>query len=219
MQLIRSLFSVVAVLLLLAPASAVYAQDGLRDALARLKQCCPAVNTLFGPSLVTADFNQDRHADGALLIRERSGFRIELHFRDRRAAEISFPSSKPALVMLALDVNQDGDPDLVIQDTFSRQWLFLFLNDGHGDFHAASLKAIAPEVNEEYLRIAQRGPDSDSEALLGPSKMRCRNSADYCNTDLAALYLHRVMRIPGYSTASADPVPNLVRGSPIPDSL
>jgi hypothetical protein len=36
---------------------------------------------LFGPPLATADFDHDGHPDGALLLRSRNSFRIEVHLR------------------------------------------------------------------------------------------------------------------------------------------
>jgi hypothetical protein len=214
-----SLYKAFALVLLIAAAGVLDAQEGLSVAFTRLTNCWIPANSLLGPSVATADFNNDTHADGALLIRERERFRIEVHFRSDRVTAISFASNLPALAMLALDVNGDGSPDLVVQDPFSRKRLFVWINDGHGGFLSTSADDYALNSSEDSRAFLPNRPASESAELLGPSKMRSRSTAAFASLQVATRYLFRPMEGSGCSAPSADPVPNLVRGSPPLTSL
>jgi hypothetical protein len=214
-----SLYKAFALILLFAAAGVLDAQEGLSDAFARLKTCSIPANILLGPSVAAADFNHDKHADGALLIRERERFRIEVHLRSHRVSAVSFASNLPALAILAFDINGDGSPDLVVQDPFSRKRLFVWINDGHGGFHSASVDDFAGLSNLDSHTFVPPRPGKDSTDLLGPSKMRSRSTSAFANHQAATPYRTRLMETVRCSAASADPVPNLVRGSPALCSL
>lgn len=217
MQLSRSLRKIIPCLLLLFSAGALNAQEGLSDAFARLQSCWFPANTLFGPSVVTADFNHDRHADGALLIRDRDRFRIELHFRSRRITALTFASSRAALSMLALDVNQDGSPDLVVQDPFSHQRLFVWINDGRGTFHPVPVDSFNYETGTHHRISPPSQPKPDSDWLLTPGKMRLRSTEAFAHLQIAACLLNKCLESAGQLAWSAKYAPNLVRGSPAQD--
>jgi hypothetical protein len=213
------LYKAFALILLFAAAGVLNAQEGLSDAFARLNICSIPANIFLGPSVAAADFNHDKHADGALLIRERERFRIEVHLRSHRVSAISFASNLPALSILAFDVNGDGSPDLVVQDPFSRKRLFVWINDGHGAFHSASVDDSTGLSSLDSHAFVPPRPGRDSADLLGPSKMRSRSTSAFANHQVATPYRTRLMEIVRCSATSADPVPNLVRGSPALRSL
>lgn len=219
MQCFRLFSRIVTLLLLLAAASALHAQEGLSDAFARLHASGLTSNSVFGPSLVMADFNNDNHADGALLLREHNTFRIELHFRHHRAQSLSFAATVSTLALRALDVNQDGNPDLVVEDPFSRRWLFVWLNDGRGGFHSVSVDTYPGNIGSDYRGFVSPPPGRESDLLLGPGKMRSRNSPPFTHRQIRSLFRFGLTEMPGYTSASSEPVPNLVRGSPFLNSL
>ena len=69
-----SLIRTIGLLAMVFVVSALHAQDGLSDALLRLDFS----NGLLGPSIATADFNNDTYPDAAVLLRSNHNFRIEV---------------------------------------------------------------------------------------------------------------------------------------------
>jgi hypothetical protein len=210
----RSLQKAFALILLLATAGVLNAQEGLSDTFARLKSLRIPANNLFGPSVAAADFNHDKHPDGALLIRQHKRFRIEVHIRSHRVTAISFASNLRALTMSAFDVNSDGSPDLVVQDLFSRKRLFVWINDGHGGFHSGSADDYTRNSSLDFRAFVPPGSGRDSAEFLGTTKMRSRHTSAFANHLSATQYVSRPVEISGRSAPSDHPAPNLVRGSP-----
>ncbi len=124
-------------LVLLTPA--LLAQDGMRGAFSRDEVSPVLLRNPFGQNLIAADFDSDLKPDGAVLLEggqldgERA-FRIELHVTSGIDHQLTFASAETALSISAGDVNQDGTPDLVVEQAFTRQRLHVWLNDGHGLF-------------------------------------------------------------------------------------
>lgn len=126
---------------LLATGPWLYAQDGLEGALSRANVASTAnLATTFRYALAAADFDGDDKADGAVLLdggwlQPRSRFRtIEIHLSSRRNAELTFESNETGLAITALDVNNDGATDIVVEQLFSHKRLHIWLNDGRGGF-------------------------------------------------------------------------------------
>lgn len=95
--------------------------------------------------LVTADFDDDSRPDGAVLLdaeqlQGRQLFRIKLHITSGQDSELTFQSNETGLAISALDVNQDGVPDLVVEQVFTHKRLQVWLNDGHGRFRPARVE-------------------------------------------------------------------------------
>ena len=123
-------------------APSLWAQDGLRGALSRLNSSADLLSDPFAQRLVAADFDQDQQPDGAILLagdhlNGPHAFRIELHLTSGENQKLSFTSSETALNLSVLDVNRDGTPDLVVEQTFTRKRVQIWLNDGHGSFRLA----------------------------------------------------------------------------------
>lgn len=122
-------------ILLALAAPCLWAQDGLKGALSQ---------TNFAPSqersLAVADFDNDQKPDGAVLfpptgLRPQNNFRIELHLTGRENTELTFQSNQTALELVALDIDHDGDTDVVVQQAFTHERLHVWINDGNGAFH------------------------------------------------------------------------------------
>jgi len=127
----------IAVVLALA-ASSLWAQAGLEGALSRVDRTSPA--GLAAPWCRTpaaADFDDDNRPDGAILLdygwQPQTGFRaIELHFTDGGDSELPFESNRSGLAVSALDVNQDGAADLVLEQDLTHKFLPIWRNEGRG---------------------------------------------------------------------------------------
>ena len=125
----------------LAFTASLWAQDGLRGALSRVRFASPVhLEIPFSQTLAAADFDGDNKPDGALLVdyglRLQSSFRtIELHFTRRENTDLVFESNETPLAVSALDVNRDGATDIVVEQPLTHKRLQIWLNDGRGSFH------------------------------------------------------------------------------------
>lgn len=140
------------------------AQDGLRGALSRGLGSAHTLAKL-SPQIAAADFDNDQKPDGAILLETGSllngkrAFRIELHVTAGNNNAIIFSSAEGGLAIAALDVNEDGAPDIVVERAFTRQRVQVFLNDGHGTFHQAR--------TEDYPSPDPSSPDWRAELTWG----------------------------------------------------
>jgi len=127
---------------------ALRAQDGAEGALARVNPVASLGrphNRFVGPKLAIADFDSDDRPDGALLLEPASflgsgSFQIELHFTGRKNANITFRSPEPDIAVAALDIDHDGDIDIVIEQSLTHKRLQVWLNDGHGNFEKGRIE-------------------------------------------------------------------------------
>jgi len=162
---------VVAALALTAP---LCAQDGLAGALSRTNLASPAnLGTPFSRTLAYADFDGDNKPDGAVLVddgwlRSQSTFRtIELHFTSRANTELSFESNESTLAVSALDVNQDGATDIVVEQPVTHKRLQIWLNDGRGGFRKGRIEDFPFDVNAsgELLDAPPQWPNGPALCL------------------------------------------------------
>lgn len=136
---VRSLVLVAAAALSLT-APRLRAQDGLEGALA----------TRLGLSLAAADFDRDNKADGAVLL--DSGV-VELHLSGRSSVALTFGSAGAANAVSALDIDHDGDTDVVVEQPFTELRLHVWLNDGTGGFQKGRVEDFpSPPPSRERLR-------------------------------------------------------------------
>jgi hypothetical protein len=134
----RSLFTIVFFLFATCGPS-VWGQDGLGGALSRNAEQAHFKSSL-ERQIVAGDFDKDRKADGAILLdagefNGEKAYRIEIHLTATQNHEIVFSSPEAQVSIATLDVNHDGNPDLVVEKAFSHKRLQVFLNDGHGNFY------------------------------------------------------------------------------------
>src|SRR5262249_34160741 len=69
-----------------------------------------------------------------------STFQIELHFTGRTNSAITFQSPESDLMVNALDIDHDGDVDILIEQSFTHKRLQVWLNDGHGNFEKGRIE-------------------------------------------------------------------------------
>ncbi|WP_348262662.1 VCBS repeat-containing protein [Telmatobacter sp. DSM 110680] len=139
---LRSTILCIAFIALASFASSAKAEDGLSGALSEARARSLLTNEL---KIAAADFDNDQRPDGAVLQRGgpfegRGSFRIRLHFTAGQDRDLTFQSSESSLTISALDVNQDGIPDLVVEQIFTHKRLQIWLNDGHGQFRQARVQ-------------------------------------------------------------------------------
>lgn len=213
MRQFRSLIRTVVLLAVVSAVSALHAQDGLSAALSCLNSWDPS-SALLGPSIATADFNNDTHPDGAVLLHSDNTFRIEVHFRYQQVSRITFASNLSALAISALDVDHDGTPDLVVEEPFSHQPLFIWLNDGYGSFHSVHVEDY-PRVDEDSCRdLAPPSRSPLSLTIAIPGKLRFRQSSPSLCRLAAAAGVAQFMRRTDFEGLEFPHSPNLLRGPP-----
>jgi len=170
----RYLRFVLAALVLAVPS--LRAQDGLGGAMARLDTSGCLLHDQFEQRLVAADFDNDKKPDGAVLLdagqfHGHKTFRIELHVTAGNDTEFSFESSEPALAISTSDVNQDGAPDIVVEQAFTHKRLHVWLNDGHGSFNKARVEDFPSTGRDGPYQLKGPSLGQDCPALCLPSKL------------------------------------------------
>lgn len=170
----RSLYGIaLAALVLLTPT--LWAQDGLRGALAKDHTSTQLLPHDLGQRIVAADFDNDHKPDGAVLLESgplngRRSFRIELHITAGKNNELLFSSAETALSISAIDVNRDGAPDIVVEQAFTHKRLGVWLNDGHGSFRKVKSEDY-PSETESATRWQGQAPGQNCQALWLPTKI------------------------------------------------
>jgi len=157
-------FVVAALLLVAAPV--LRAQDGVQGALEQVNRAASLgqrLSPLSGPALAIADLDKDNKPDGAVLLEATpcfgtGRFQVDLHFTDRDNARITFQSSESNLAVVALDIDHDGDIDLVIEQSLTHKGLQVWLNDGHGNFEKGRIEDFpsADVPSRELVRSSER---------------------------------------------------------------
>ena len=146
-------------ILLALAAPCLWAQDGLKGALSQTNFAASQER-----SLAVADFDNDQKPDGAVLfrptgLRPQNNFRIELHLTGRENTELTFQSNQTALELVALDIDHDGDTDVIVQHAFTHERLHVWINDGNGAFHegrAQDFPSAALETRESLNLPSQQ---------------------------------------------------------------
>lgn len=164
---------VLAAMALIAPS--LWAQDGLEGALSRLGATGSLLHEPFEQRLVAADFDHDQKPDAAVLLDTgqfdgQETFRIELHVTASNNSELSFESDEPDLAITSSDINHDGAPDIVVQQTFTHRRLHVWLNDGHGAFRKARIEDFPSEDGESPYQFEAPSPAQDFPTLYLPSR-------------------------------------------------
>lgn len=200
-------------------ATALHALDGLSDAIVRL--CLPDKSTseIYSSPLAAADFDNDGHPDGALLLRNGNRAQVEVCFGSRRVWLVTVTSSLLHLDISTKDVNEDGSPDLELEDAFSHQSLFIWLNDGYGHFYTAPTKDYPSEPRCHGPKFTRPRLNRQFGALAESSRVRSQRTVGYLDRQTLVLSGPLFRRMSVRVIALADPSRNLVRGSPVLSSL
>ena len=142
---LRSTILCISLVALAFGASSAKAQDGLDGALSQAREVRSLTPNSIELKIAAADFDNDQRPDGAVLqdrglFEGRGFFRIRLHFTAGQDRDLTFQSNETSLTISALDVNQDGIPDLIVEQIFTHKRLQIWLNDGHGQFRQARVQ-------------------------------------------------------------------------------
>jgi len=200
------------------PSIGLEAQDGWQFALLRFQSPHDVSDGIHAPSLASADFNHDGYLDGALLPRSGNNLSIEVYLRSDHVERVSFRSNRADLTISALDINHDGSPDLVVEDPFWRQRLFVWLNDGKGKFSAASVTDYPSTPHDNHSKATRPLRDDDSNALVESSKFRDWDAVGFLKREPSIPPLNHFIRKFVRGITLSHPAPNLVRGPPFPFS-
>jgi hypothetical protein len=170
---VRSPFLCLVLIALALAAPLVQAQDGLGRALSEAGKTQSLLSSL-GQNFVAADFDNDLRPDGAVLLEAdqlegRQVFRIRLYVSSGTDRELTFQSNETALAISALDVNQDGTPDLVVEQVFTHRRLQVWLNDGHGGFRQVRVEDF-PSFGGAPCHLKDPAGESCSLVLALPSR-------------------------------------------------
>jgi len=128
-----------------------------------------------GAPFAIADFDGDRKADLATVqVIRNTAFssHYAIHFRLTAGPESAIGITAPfgGLLLQPLDVNGDELVDLIVTTALDRQFVAIFLNDGHGNFTQArpgSFVAIENNVGETF---AVPGGQSGERGTLIPTR-------------------------------------------------
>ena len=152
------------------------AQDGIGGAIVRFGDTRGLLDQPFEQRLAAADFDKDQKPDGAVLVDTgpfdgQKTFRIELHVTGGNDSDLTFESSDLAPAISALDVNQDGAPDIVVEEAFTHKRLYVWLNDGHGAFRKARIEDFPSTGRDGPYEFKAPSLAQDNPALYQPSKL------------------------------------------------
>lgn len=205
-------------LVVLAPQA--WAQDGLAGAFSRLGHTTGFIRTPFATELIAADFDQDNRPDGAVLLNAgqvdgQKTFRIELHLTTGGNSQLTFVSNERGLTISAFDINQDGAPDIVVEQLFTRKRLHIWLNNGHGIFRKAPLNDYPVASDEKGGRFETHFPVEAQPTLYLPSKIGSElallgNASSSSDSPPSARHLYPVIS----ASLSISDAPNPSRGPP-----
>jgi hypothetical protein len=151
------------------------AQDGLAGALALIGRAGGPLDELCSWHFAAADFDNDHKLDGAVLLNAglfqgRQRFRIEFHDSSHENGELLFATNETSLALRALDVNQDGWTDIVVEQPLTHKRLKVWLNDGHGTFLPARVKDFQAAEGERAPGFESPAPGQHAPALFTHAK-------------------------------------------------
>src|SRR5579859_7060851 len=120
-----------------------HARDGRVGAPSTVTDHCNISGERYGQRFLVADLNNDEKPDRITLMGfgQHDGlntFRVRVCDSAGGVSLLSFESSERSIDVTALDVNQDGSPDIVVEERFTQKRVRVWLNDGQGRFHKAT---------------------------------------------------------------------------------
>jgi hypothetical protein len=153
----------------------------------------------FGWATVMADFNRDGMPDYAIADQSRSprgsGFTIEFAISGEPSSEVAFRSPHRFVTLSVADVDHDSDPDLLVSIALSGARVAVWLNDGHGHFSSADVRAFSGDGTKHTASFRLTSPDETS-LTLAPT----RTSNTLPSTACAAAPAVSIDRVPSRSS-------------------
>ena len=174
--------------LLLVGASALHAQDGVQGAFTQVHHTAfraQRLNRISGSTLAVADFDGDNKLDGAVILKPGlsmapGSFQIDLHFTGRNNTNIVFQTPESQITVAALDIDHDGDIDLVIEQSLTRKRLQVWINDGHGNFEQGRVEDY-PSVVRSVPNAIQSSERVDLPVISLPTQRRFETMLMACH--------------------------------------
>ena len=135
-------FFKIGLLALFLSAPSLHAQHWGVGALSGPADRCNFSSERSGQRFIFADFNNDQKPDSLTLrsLGQHGGqnvFGVRVCDSGRIVSLLTFESSEPSITVTAIDVNQDGSPDIVVEQRYTQKRIQVWLNDGHGGFRKA----------------------------------------------------------------------------------
>jgi len=174
--------------MLLLGSQVVLAQDGLKGALTQANRTASfrqPFSPILGPSLAVADFDNDKKPDGAVLLDSdfvgpQGSHQIELHFTSRPNVDLTFQSAETNLSIYGIDIDQDGDLDLVVEQSITHERLQLWLNNGHGEFEKGRI-ADFPSASAPTGQQITTGEEVNIPAISLPPQRLVETMLKVCH--------------------------------------
>lgn len=139
------------------------AQDWSVGTLSARPDRCNFSTERLGQRFIVADFNNDQKPDSIALMSlgQHSGqnvFSMRVCDSGRTTGLLTFESNEPSIIVTSIDVNQDGSPDIVVEQRYTQKRIQVWLNDGHGGFHKANAADFAiPDTRAPCTVAASSG--------------------------------------------------------------
>src|ERR1700739_1706947 len=115
---------------------------------ARADWDCNFSSGRFGQRFIVADFNNEQKPDSITLmgLGQHGGqnvFSVRVCDSGRTVSLLTFESDETSIIVTAIDVNQDGSPDIIVEQPYTQKRIQIWLNDGHGGFQKANVADFA----------------------------------------------------------------------------
>jgi len=161
------IFEALAVAVVLTVCMSDYAQRGLPGVFRRTHRFRLVLSQGSGGTAFRDGLRHDASRFGTVLIGvgQTIGqriFRIQIDNPRKKKEELVFFAKDPFARLTSRDLNRDGALDLVVEQSFTRIPLRVWLNDGHGNFRPTNADRFIPSGREPPNDIRALPPEKDS---------------------------------------------------------
>ena len=120
---------------------------------------CDFSGERFGQRFIVADFNNDQKPDSITLrsfgqTAGQNQFGLRVCASGGTASLLTIKSSESSIVVTVIDVNQDGSPDIVVEQRYTQRRIQVWLNDGRGEFHKAEAGDFEAEDTQAPCKVS-----------------------------------------------------------------
>ena len=161
------IFGALGVAVVLTVSMSVYAQHGRPGVFLHPHRFRIVLDQASGKIAAPGGLRHDANGFGTVLVGvgQTSGqriFRIQIDNPRRKKEELVFFSKDPFARLASRDLNRDGAFDLVVEQSFTRIPLRVWLNDGHGNFRLTHADRFIPSGRDPPHDIRALPPEKDS---------------------------------------------------------